>query len=700
MKHKLVTFQLTAVMLGYGLASSALFAETAPSAEEQKKKPQDGATHLPAMVVDHATPSPIAYQEKSSTGALFADTPLLKTPFSVAVYNEQLIEDQRAFKLEDLLKNDPSIAIQGPPTHGFPLFGSRGFRIDPFTGYRVDGLPVMGLLSPYLDDKSRVELLKGPSAMRYGFMPSGGSINLVRKKPTPERSVSLSTDVNTFGNVYGQMDASDSSKDGKFGIRAVVAADEFDSFYDRADGDRQMGSVYLAWKPLENVNIWAAISGQEFNRNFYHGPLITGDGHILNTGRDTNLAQDWSGTDQNSRDLAMGADIEINENWKIRAAVNRQDSDRLSLFSYASDGQLNGDFTYNAIQLDQEFESIGSHIHLEGEFDTGFLKHEVVLGAQHRTYETDQVRMRSFGFAAGNVYNWAALPKPTLTPWGAPTHFEYEEVGAFLTDTIKFNDYFSTLLGVRYGAIDTTDQDDSAVSPTAALMFAPVQNVNTYVMYTQGLQDGGFAPAPGFAPQGAVKSEQWEVGAKAELYEGRLWSELALFHIEQTNSSDNKILTPRTNQGVEFTVRGKVTEELQAGISTMLIDSEQQDTGTARDGKTPAYVPNYQLNTWAVLDIPQVPGLALLANARFVGSQYMDYIDQQELLKTDSYMVFDLGARYRFRAAEADWTVRLNIANLFDERYYESGEYESGTWGGFVSYGAPRSANLSLQVEF
>jgi len=279
----------------------------------------------------------------------------------------------------------------------------------------------------------------------------------------------------------------------------------------------------------------------------------------------------------------------------------------------------------------------------------------------------------------------------------------------------------SILLGARYGKIDTHSESSlqrgpntilgtesytqDAWTPTVALMVSPVKNVHGYVTYTRGFQDGGVYqdPNPNSRPVnlGPQESEQWEIGVKAESSDGRFAGELALFQIEQ----DLAVLSGDTwgfsglqrHRGVELALRGKLTEHWQAGFAAMVLDAEQVETGDyALDGRRPQYVPEYQVNLWSVLEIPQVPGLSFSINARFVDKQYLD---QGEQFSTDAYAVVDVGARYHFRAADADWTIRLGVENVLDERYYESGEFYPGD-AGYLGYGAPVSATLSLQIEF
>lgn len=649
----------------------------------------------------------------SSSVALFTEIPLSKIPFSISLYDQKLIEDQRAFALKDVLQNDPSVAIQMPGGfYGTQNFALRGFRVDNFNGYRLDGLPVINTVAPYLDDKSSVELLKGPAALRFGFMPPGGSINLVRKRPQPEFSTTIQLDVNTFGNLYSQLDVSDSLADGKLGYRLVLAGDDFDSFYDNADGDRLLGSLFTDWKLNKSVTIWASIGGHTYERTGYYGPMVSANGLILDTGIKTNIMQDWARNQHETFDTAIGADITFNENWKLHTSLNYQETNRESWLTYPYSVQDNGDFTEGALLTNGPFEwdSKGAHLHLEGNFSTGSLRHDLIVGAQYRAY--DSYGERSFpDVGPNNAYQLNPLAIPVGGPWRA-IEFEYEEQGLFATDIIALTEQISTLLGIRYGQYENTfptdpasDDKVSAWSPTLALMYAPINKVNTYITYTKGLQDGGFAnrtAANAWEPLGVQKSEQWEIGVKTELIDGRLTGRMAVFQIEQdlattdTNNIDG-FNGLQQHRGIEFSLSYHVTDHLRTGFSTMYLDAEQVDTGDPlKDGKRPQYVPEYQVNLWSVLDIPLVKGLALTANARFVGDQYLD---QTELFAIGSYWVLDLGARYQFQVSDTEWTLRLNVKNALDKRYYESGEFYPGD-AGYLGYGAPISANFSVALSF
>lgn len=699
------------------LGGSGLLAVADGASVVVRQAPASSAAEptLPAVrVTAKSLPEADRYRVGSSSVALFSDKPLIAIPFSVGVYNDTLIEDQRAFSLKEVLQNDPSVGIQMPGGfYATQNFSSRGFRIDNFNGYRIDGLPFIHTVAPIIDDKSRVELLKGPAALRFGFMPPGGAINLVRKRPTPQLSTVLQFDVDTFGSVYSQLDVSDTVAEGALGYRLVLAGDNFDSFYDKAGGDRLVGSLFAQWKMTPAATLWTSIGRQESERNGYYGPMITANGRILDTGVKTNIMQDWTFNRHETVDAALGADIALDKGWKLRTSFNYQNAGRESRLTYPYSVQDNGDFTEGALITDGAFDwkTQGGQLHLEGEFTTAGFRHDVVVGVQYSTYETSGQR-RFPDVGPNNAYQLTPMPVPAVGSWGTAPVFNYRETGFFVTDTIAYSDKLSTLVGVRYGRYENRYSDDPASndkvgawSPTLALMYVPVDNLHTYVSYTRGLQDGGFAnrlAANAWAPLGVQKSEQWEAGVKGEWMGGRVTGEAAVFQIKQDLATMNADGVDGFNglqrhRGFEVALRGFATDRLQGGVAAMFLDARQVDTGNpAKDGKRPQYVPRHQVNLWSEFAVSQLPGLAVSGNARAVDGQYLD---QTEQFAIGRYWVLDLGARYGFKVQSTEWTLRLNVRNALDKRYYESGEFYPGD-AGYLSYGAPRSANFSVTTKF
>ena len=66
----------------------------------------------------------------------------------------------------------------------------RGFVLDNRYNFRRDGLPISAETSIPLDNKARIEVLKGTSGIQVGTSAPGGLVNYVVKRPleTPLRT--------------------------------------------------------------------------------------------------------------------------------------------------------------------------------------------------------------------------------------------------------------------------------------------------------------------------------------------------------------------------------------------------------------------------------------------------------------------------------------------------------------------------------
>src|SRR5690606_25963459 len=115
--------------------------------------------------------------------------PLLDTPKSVTVVSSSLIEERGATSLVDALKSVPGITFnagEGGQPAGDNL-KIRGF--DAGADVFVDGVRDAGSQTRDIFALQQVEVVKGTSSAYSGRGASGGSVNLVTKKPSEEQFV-------------------------------------------------------------------------------------------------------------------------------------------------------------------------------------------------------------------------------------------------------------------------------------------------------------------------------------------------------------------------------------------------------------------------------------------------------------------------------------------------------------------------------
>ena len=181
------------------------------------------------------------------------------------------------------------------------------------------------------------------------------------------------------------------------------------------------------------------------------------------------------------------------------------------------------------------------------------------------------------------------------------------------------------------------------------------------------------------------------MGAKATVGETLLT--LALFNIEKPNGFTNgdRVYSEsgkQVNNGLEFSVTGKVTPELTVVGGFTLLDPKIKDANVkANDGNAPVDVAKQLAKVYAEYDINAVPGLALTGGAFYTGKQYTDEANDYQL---PSFTTFDAGARYRMKVSQNDLTLRMNVSNLANKDYWLNSHY----------LGDPRTVQFSAQLEF
>lgn len=166
--------------------------------------PAQTSTVLDEIVVSAAAPPPSStiLPEKYAAGqtargarmGILGNMDLVNSPFSASAYTDQLMEEQQAQVLSDVLLNDASVHKVMSGNYGYELLHIRGFLTE------QGDIAFNGLygIAPYsripVEMLERVEIIKEPNALLNGMSPSGavgGTINVVPKRAgeTPLRCV-------------------------------------------------------------------------------------------------------------------------------------------------------------------------------------------------------------------------------------------------------------------------------------------------------------------------------------------------------------------------------------------------------------------------------------------------------------------------------------------------------------------------------
>ncbi|MCO8250821.1 TonB-dependent receptor [Comamonas thiooxydans] len=658
---------------------------------------------------------------------------MMETPFSATSYTSDLIQDQQAKSVGDVLLNDAGVR----PARGFGNF-QQAYFVRGFVLYSDDvaynglyGLvPRQYMASEFVE---RVEVFRGANAFLSGAGAGsvsggglGGLINVVPKRAGNEPLNRVTLGGASGGQAYAAADvARRFGPDDAAGVRLNLARHSGGTGVSSEKVHTTVGSLGLDWRS-SRTRLSADLGWQEHKLTAPR-PSLTPSGNLpIPAAPDskTNYAQPW--TYSNSRDLfgTVRGEYDFNDQWTGWAAVGMRRGSEDNALSGLTLSSAAGDATVNRFDNTRKNRVKTGELGLRGKFETGSVKHSVV--ASLSAFDSSERNAWGYNYATGqsnNIYNPVALPAPGYTGLGgilgSPRETERIKTSSLaLADTLGFMDERLLLtVGMRYQSIkvdgfDATtgassgNYDKSRVTPVAGLVFKLTPEVSAYANYIEGLAKGGSAPMTNggqvvsnagqvFAP---YVSRQKEAGLK---YDGGNIGASASFFTTSMPSAyvQNNVygvFGKQRNRGLEFNVFGEPVKGLRLLGGLTLLDAKYLTTASgANDGKRVVGVPRSQANIGADWDVPGVHGLALNARLMYTGAQYANAGNTQ---RVPAWTRFDLGARYLMDVGGKLVTLNARVDNVANRNYWASvGGYATN---GYLVQGAPRTFSLTASVDF
>lgn len=640
---------------------------------------------------------------------------MMDTPFSITSYTAQAIEDQQATTVMEVLRKEPSVRAVFPEGSPAEYFHVRGFYMNSYE-FAWNGLfgvvPQNRAPTEFLE---RVEVLKGPGALLYGMSLGGtvgGVINLVPKRAADTPLTRLTTSFMSDSRLGLHADVGRRfGTDGQLGVRVNAAKIHGDAGVDDQRQDRALGSVALDFR---GERLRASLDVYNMKEKQDGGlPLLVAfaSSQIPKAPDPETNTMPGAHSLSRSKGLIGRIDFDVSENWSVFAGfgVKRQTSAGYLNDAIGMNAQPSGNYLGIAKPIRNYFDADSAEAGLRGQFETGAVRHQLVLSANRVGQETGAVATQTTW--ASNLY---APTKPNLaaTPGSPPKQTETVLTGFALADTMSFmDDRYLFTLGLRRQAVEsknydaagkvTARYDEHALTPAVGFVAKPWDMpVSLYANYIEGLSQGGRVTDTTAANYGEVfapyKSKQHELGVKWDA--GRSLNTLSLFQITRPSlirdvasnrySDDGE----QRNRGVEWTTASEVSKgvRLLGGVAyTRAVMT--RSAGGALDGKVAYGVPKWQANLGVEWDLPALPGLTLAADAIYTGKQYVDSANTQQL---PSWTRFDLGARYAIKVAGRKVVLRGSVVNALDKHYWAS------IWNSYVAVGAPRTVQVSATVDF
>ena len=658
----------------------------------------------------------------------FGNAPLLETPASVSVLTSQQMLDLQIRSTTDAAKFDASLSDSYNAVGYAEQFSIRGFKLDNASSYRKDGMAIPGDTQIPLENKERLEVLKGLSGLQAGVSAPGGMINYVTKRPTdtPVRTVVL--EARERGTLYGAVDVGGRFEDDRFGYRVNVAGERLRSYIKGADGNRKFVSAAFDWRISPQALLQIDADYQRKSQVTAPGFQLLDNTTLPVVDADTMLNdQPWSRpVETTTSNIGARFEYKFSSDWSTTVSANQHHfkRDDYTAFPYGCGEQNlypgycgNGDYdVYNYISLGEKKSPLTVQALVQGRFATGALAHEFTGGA---SFQKNSEKWGDYLYdysGVSNIYRPVVVAPAPGTSGPVSERRHGNERSLFAQDIVSLNAQLKLHAGARYVQVKRvqyvgynddgvplpdTNTDAGFWLPNVALVYGLRPNVSLYTSYAQGLELGGVAPMQTRNEGQALtpsKSKQVEVGIKADIRPD-LSATVALFEIrkglEYTDAQNFFVRNGEArNRGLEMALNGRATRELTVGVSATALNTRQSDTGLASlDGKRMTNVAAFKSSVYADYAVPQVEGLSVNANWQYSGKKAFDPENQ---VFVPSYHVLNLGASYATRIGGVSTTLRASVNNALDKFYWRDVTQDLG---GYLMPGASRTFRVSAQFD-
>jgi iron complex outermembrane receptor protein len=534
------------------------------------------------------------YKNTSSFIGTKTETPIRYVPQSISYVTKELIHDQMAFMMMDVLKNISGVSQNSYTNNKYIL---RGFPseskqtlingLKAFTGERTADI------LPYVE---RIEVIKGPASALFANASPGGTVNTVTKKPLEESRKAINFATGSYNTVRIATDFTGPMNESHTLLyRLNVAYRTAGSFRALQDKQTYVVAPSVSFLPNDKTRInfdlvyindngrndrgepsYSPVNGV---RDLYATPISLSLSRVNDYVKSQKILSTLTFQHNFSSNIAINISYlkgVLHEDLREHRTANRNAVDE------------NGDpipdlaeMRYNYRLTDNYSDNLTSYLTFK--FKTGKVEHQLLSGydfiqnADGLGNTTSEARgyLSADGKSAINNYDpshkekylivdgrpVANVPSVDLhnpdysisDPNNYISQSVQDKLGKYHTNGLYIQDQLSwkkwrALLALRqeyytdienYGKPETNKVDQQALLPRVGLVYTPTRVLSIYGTYVVGFQpqDASYIGDPSRygGPFDPLESNMIEFGVKSSWLEDRLSATLAVYHIEQNN---------------------------------------------------------------------------------------------------------------------------------------------------------------------
>jgi len=639
-------------------------------------------------------------------------------PQSVQIITNQVIQDQQADRLGDLMKNVNGVALGANRGGVGENFYARGYSLGSNNIFKNGARTSIGG-SPEASTLESVEVLKGSAALLYGGVTGGAVVNMITKKPKFEQGGEVAFRTGSYGeykptvDLYGPIDD-------KFAFRIIGTGEKAESFRDHVESKRFYINPSILYKASENTDVLfqADYLSSNYTPDFGVGSV---NSQIVDFGRNKFLNTPWAYNKTNTTTMQLNANHRFNDSWKINVVASYQSYDRNYYGAERIQANTSGVASRNLSRAKTQEYTYNQQVNLTGQFQFLGIKNTLLVGV-----DADQSRVTSHAFNFRNqsgqlvaTFNYgnmnvfdpttyegngympeAVAMSRTLTPV-----YRY---GAFIQNLFELTNKLKVLAGIRYtdqknarttptalaaaSPLAIATKFDNAFSPKFGLIYQPFTQTSAYVSYANNFTPNSGLDVFGAALQPSI-IDQYEAGIKNDFLGGRLSVNATYYVIKNSNlaqtalfKADGVTVNADANvkefsgstrsDGFELDVNGTLAKGLNiiAGYAYnyMRYTSTLANTGNVENVRMVGTTKNTANATvFYTVQNGAVKGLKLGASAFYTGDRNGGWNDTKNattsrVIPIKAFTTVDLSAGYSWRRI----SLLAKVSNITNELSY------------------------------
>ncbi|MFD2035000.1 TonB-dependent siderophore receptor [Belliella marina] len=643
----------------------------------------------------------------------------LENPQVYNVVTKELMEDQVIVGFDDALKNAPGVhklwSSTGRGGDGAGFYSMRGFSVQPRL---MNGIAGISNGSPDPANIEAIETIKGPSGTLFGgsLVSFGGLINVVTKKPYEGFGGEATFTAGSFGLSRITADINTPvDKAEKIHFRINTAYHQEKSFQDA--GFRKSFFVAPSISYQVNNRLSFMVNTAFFDSESTNPLMLFLNRSrelLVNSPKDLGIGYKRSFTSDDitiknpTVNIYGQANYKMSNNWVSQTNISRSVRQANGYYQYVM-FIMPGDSLLNRYVSNQHSTNIVTDIQQNfiGDFKIAGMRNRLVVGLD--LFHQQAFNNNSAYIVFDTVSTARVDPRYTQLTRSAvdarlgqntnPTKNETNvyTYSAYFSDVLNITDRLMAMVSLRVDRFDNKgsynqrtdatsgDFAQTAFSPKLGAVYQILKNrASVFGNYMNGFQN----VAPITQPDGSIDifdpqhANQWEIGIKTELFDGKVTGSVSYYDIYVQNVTrpdpdrvgfsiqDGNI----TSKGIEAEIIANPIPGLNIIAGYGFNESKNDRTAEGIDGRRPvAAGPEHLANIWASYRVERtaLKGLGAGAGANFASENLITNSAATGIFALPAYTVFGATLFYDTPA----YRIGLKVDNLTDKQY----------WGGWTT---------------